>query len=132
MSIQQQPKKLVYGEVSDGWIFIREEEALRLAQIHWALQGASTWGEFRRMAPNGVYEEIIEMFREGDAEDFDEFLRDLREDEPGITVGEAKRKYWDSEIGAERFPGTAAIQQQDAERLVVRRPQRGAHRPAQR
>ena len=56
--------RLVYGEVQDGLVFIDEEEARDLRQLHRALGRAKTWGEFKAQAPSHWYEDAVERLKE--------------------------------------------------------------------
>lgn len=56
--------RLVYGEVQDGLVFIDEEKAHDLVQLHRALGRAKTWGEFKAQAPSHWYEDVVERWRE--------------------------------------------------------------------
>jgi hypothetical protein len=84
MSNQQQTRRLVYGEVNDHLIFVPEAEALRLA-TYWVLQSARTWDEFCRLAPDGVYDIITQLFTDGEAGPFEKFFQGLRREDDGVT-----------------------------------------------
>ncbi len=56
--------RLVYGDVQDGLVFIDEEKAHDLVQLHRALGRAKTWGEFKAQAPSHWYEEAVERLEE--------------------------------------------------------------------
>lgn len=83
---------LVYGEVEASLVFIPMKEAKRLSAIYAAVESARTWGEFRRMLPDGVYSEIIKTMIENDR-GFDEFYVNWIEEHPDGTRAEACREY---------------------------------------
>ena len=56
--------RLVYGDVQDSLVFIDEEEARDLVQLHRALGRARTWGEFKAQAPSHWYEDAVERLKE--------------------------------------------------------------------
>jgi hypothetical protein len=43
-----------------GVVFAFEAEARRLDRIYWALEHAKTWGEFRRLLPEGEWDDVVE------------------------------------------------------------------------
>lgn len=52
--------RMVYGDISDGLVFLPEQEAVELAQLHEALQQAETWGEFKTLASEANYRAAVE------------------------------------------------------------------------
>lgn len=84
--------QIVYGCVNDGLVFIPMTQAERLARIYAAMESARTWGEFRRMLPDGVYSEIIEIMTEN-GRGFDEFYSYWLDDHLDGTRDEAFREY---------------------------------------
>jgi hypothetical protein len=82
----------VYGCVDNGLVFISVTQAERLAGIYAALGSARTWGEFRKILPNRVYSEIINILIEN-GRGFDEFYSDWIDEHPEGTREEAFREY---------------------------------------
>jgi hypothetical protein len=56
--------RVVYGNTGESLVFINEEEAHDLVQLHRALGRAGTWGEFRAQAPPHWYEDAVERLHE--------------------------------------------------------------------
>ncbi len=55
-------REVVYGEVSDGLVFVLGRHAEELKGLHEALNRAKTWGEFRMLAGRARYKEAVERF----------------------------------------------------------------------
>jgi hypothetical protein len=47
-------------------VFLAQEEALKLARLHEALQTSTTWGEFKRKVPQDAFEETLERLTEAE------------------------------------------------------------------
>jgi hypothetical protein len=60
--------EVVYGYVGSGLVFIFREHAEELSNLWEALNKARTWGEFRRMAGEGRYEEVLDLYEGYDEE----------------------------------------------------------------
>ncbi len=86
--------RLVYGDVQDGLVFIDEEEAHDLVQLHRALDRARTWGEFRAQAPSHWYDSAVERLKE-------QWLDEIEDDEDDAYEGPAAEQEFD----AARIPG---------------------------
>ena len=88
--------RLVYSDVQDGLVFIVEEEARNLAQLHRALGRARTWGEFQALAPAHWYEDAVERLQERMLEEVEDGGDDAHE-EPAA----------EQRFDAEEIPGHA-------------------------
>lgn len=57
---EQGTDTLVYGVFQgDEVAFLPRQQALALAQLWRALDSAQTWGQFRRMVPPHIYDEVV-------------------------------------------------------------------------
>lgn len=56
--------RLVYGELEESLVFLAQEEAVKLARLHEALQTSTTWSEFKTKVSQDVYEETLELLDE--------------------------------------------------------------------
>ncbi len=85
-------KRLVFGlrpKVGEKFlVFIPEEEAKRLAQIHEAIEVSETWGEFRKRMPEADLKEVLDDFLDREEQlpnDSDPFDTDML---PGLSDGD--------------------------------------------
>jgi hypothetical protein len=64
-SSPQNPDTLIYGVFqAEEVAFIPRRRALELALVWRALDSAQTWGDFKRIVPAHIYEEVVEALKE--------------------------------------------------------------------
>jgi hypothetical protein len=101
LTISKRYIELVYAATAWGLVFMDRSRAENLADLHCALK-AKTWGEFRRLAGNVMYQEVVSTLEDNGAWNLGTYYEEHR-CEDGATLDSIVERFKGLPVG-KRIP----------------------------